>query len=295
MKNRKKAILFLYPLVFTFVFVFGVYYLSDIFKPDIELQILFDYIGQNQLELLKVNPKIEKERININQIGKYATYRSILRLSFGAGYEDRFKSPCGSHQTYTIWKSAGQECYPTKQLVFTNFKTFLKKDTNLFFSKYTDEYKLNNHDFLVEGKLKVTGIASIPRRFNIFPPKYSIGSYEIARGLTGYYLVKPSFVAEVDYDLGIYDQMVELTKEIVRDCLNEDKKIVCVEAKAILFTSQNNRMEWEAKTAENNPNLFLFDVTHQFGLPFFDQPIVQFGILLPDVQAQPPIDLTGIS
>ena len=163
------------------------------------------YIGEIELEYLKAAQEAESKAFYMEQAARYSIRSSIFSLASKGGFYD--PPGCGEYKGHVLWQSLDQGklryCYPKD--IKGNFTAYLDDGLNSYVQLYpkgkreSGFYK-DNYDFLIEGNLEITGIATIPyERYIYYAPKDAGSSY-----LAGKYAKKPSFRHQIGYDLNHY-------------------------------------------------------------------------------------------
>lgn len=233
MKSKKATIL--YYIVITGFFVgLVIFYVNSLYS---KLEDQPDYIGQIQFSYLEAAQQAENSLFYADQSAKYSIYDSLFTLGENGGLY--VSSRCGDYKGYLLWQALDisdgkkqiKNCYPTE--IKDDFSHLLRYNMEEFARMYTPnfgegKFYADNYDFVVEGNLKVTGLATIPIYTPIYyqPEKDSIGA------LIGEYAVKPSFVQEVDYDLDVYELIKTQAITINTLCADATDLMACVREEA---------------------------------------------------------------
>ena len=144
-----------------------------------------EYIGQNQLAILKTSAKAEKALLYIDQAAKIAVVNTLFRIADmgGAFSLDEDSAECGIYYNYYFWQSITDgtmiKCYPEDFEMLA--EDFMKSDLDSLISAYTGDELAEfepNYDIIIK-ESSIKGIAINPLLLNIVVEKKKEAEEEV--------------------------------------------------------------------------------------------------------------------
>jgi len=232
-KLHKKSLLFNISLVIITIIV-----LTTALIALGQLSPFKDGIGSRAFDIVNVYQEAENRLFYVDESAGLSAQQAAYDLAQNGGYSD--KPECNEYRDYAIWSDAtAKECYPDdykegfKKIFNNNIKDYLSLlpfdkfiDFNEQFSVYP--YSLPNINYEISFlDRRIIGIPNLPMQISFY---YGAGD---ARPIIGNYKVVPSFNAEFDYDISMYEDLRQKSAELIKECT--DKPISCVNNKALEY------------------------------------------------------------
>jgi hypothetical protein len=239
-KHKKGAMFGVLSSIVLVIFVLGV-----IAAMRTKLDKFEKTIGEDQLELAEFYDKAQRAPFFITRAAKFAGEKSVYELGFEGGF---FNPQCNSYHSYALWQTETKACYPDPK---TGFKVIFQKHLDEYLKEYPDAvFPLSNYYLYITGKEKIKIQGNAMKYMTFFPDTNLINIlaesetkeilWKLYESLTEWesvveklrelgietnivYALRPSFTAELDYDIGVYDLLKAESKKLISDVIKCEK------------------------------------------------------------------------
>jgi hypothetical protein len=255
MLNNKKAMIFqiLLVIVMVIVLTFALFNLNTRYKSLVGNN---KFLGEKQVDLMGQYLDYDYLMLYVDKSAKMSVEYNIYNLGNNGGF---YGNACNNYLGYNYWIEKNVSCYPEH---INNFKSSLNKYISLYLDKYPDKpypsFLKSDYKFLIKDD-KLYGFALDDLKINILPG--------------GRYKTKQSFVIDFNYDLNIYDSVIENVKKMNNYCKLKVDIVGCVNEFLTLS---------DLKWVYNNPDerIFLFDVSTEDKVLIHKDTLVEEDIVI---------------
>jgi len=283
MKTNKKAVVFYEPLI---VLGFFVALTTGILLTLSNARTTLDKpVGKTAVELLQQTYGAESDLFYLDQAASYAAKDAVFELGANSFQMASSSYSCNSEQLPAALQIAE---IPKMQEIAATLIKITKRNLDGYISQNPLQsqmgYWLKNTDyeFYAEANpLKISGIAVQPAEIGIFA-----GEGENRARLGDYYL-KPSFTAEINYDLNVYDRIKKGVAELnnaALDYVDAEEQLITdtLKTKAAELNQNQQELVWEISKAEGQEKVYAFKITQNIAIPLCSQkPVIQFKMKIP--------------
>ncbi|MBU0614668.1 MAG: hypothetical protein KJ601_01095 [Nanoarchaeota archaeon] len=225
---KKKAQFFNIPLVIGLIIVLTFAY----FKYEQKYESFDQVLGKRQTALMLAYEKGDRIDYFMDQSTRFSGYEALTELARKGSIKDP-DNHCKNINDYTLWmyrdKTTGTdlECFPTENTVKNNFTTLLTQYTNDYMAgfglptynfgiipRYSKEKQLNISFYPAQPVLWdiVPSPSYIRAKWGFIPLPFTKFTQYFAR--TGVIAVKNNYHQQFDFNISIYDTVVEKAKEL---------------------------------------------------------------------------------
>lgn len=212
-----------------------------------------NYIGQKQIDMLKLFPKAELFSLYYEHTGNYILPLGLYNLGSNGGFSSDIA--CGTTGVYNLWHSKEENCEPNPSLNLPYYLNLAYKGYSSLFNKNISNLGVNDYIFSVEKKDPVVVDA--------------VAVQDIVLKNDGIkYSIKPNFKSSLNYNLNLYDTLYKKSNKLKDECINELDYQSCVEKKMISINSETKSLFWD-ENCEEGYEFVVNDFLEQYQNCFF--------------------------